>query len=558
MEAFANVGIQECPRWSRSSCLKERRIRMARTITLCLFFFAAGLPATEPPVEDPFAGAIYRVRSARTGRISSWDRTGGNLDFLSFKPGETKEIVRLDGPGAITHVYMTPAAGPAFLRTAVLRMYWDDETAPSVESPFGDFFCAGECNPRLFASHHVVVNHGSGTIGYNAYFPMPFRKRARITIENCGKEAVAMFWCHIEYELYDRELPPDTACFHAQWRRENPTRVCKEGPEAIPGDKVNQTIWDGINATGEQNYVILDAEGTGHLVGLYLTCHNLAGGWWGEGDDMIFIDGKTWPPAYHGTGTEEIFGGGACPNQEYAGPYTGFLSIREQGGSTWKGQNSMYRWFVHDPVRFRRSIRWTIEHGHANNFENDYSSVAYWYQLEPHKPFPPLPEDRMPPRGIAKPADVPAIPGAVEAEDCLEKAGKSGGETMIVRPGAPYGKGAVAVFFAKGAGSWISFRVRVEKAGRWRIGCYFARASDMGRYRLQVDESALGPETDFYNGEGGWGQTHVVPTGEIVFGELELAAGEHELKLECLGKGDRSSGHFLAVDAFTLKPAGPR
>jgi hypothetical protein len=522
-------------------------------LALGVLFVVADIPAAaaaDPPAQDPFTGKAYRICDARTGRISSWDRTGGNRDFISFQPGETKELARLEGPGAITHIYMSPLTGGAFLRTAVLRMFWDDEQAPSVEVPFGDFFCAGECNPRLFASHYIVVNHG-GTIGYNAYFPMPFRKLARIMLENCGKDPV-LFWYHIEYELYDRALPADAAYFHALWRRENPTRV---NPAEVPRDKVNQTLWDGHNTTGKDNYVILDAEGTGHVVGLYLTCHNLAGGWWGEGNDMIFIDGKTWPPTYPGTGTEEIFGGGACPNQEYSGPYTGFLAIQEQGQTTWRGQNSMYRWFVHDPIRFRRSIHWTIEHGHANNFENDYSSVAYWYQTEPHKPFPALPADRLPSGGIAKPAkpaEAPPIAGAIEAEDLLEKSRRSGGEMMIVSPGAPYGKGTLAVFVAKDASAWISFRVRVEKSGRWRIGGYFARASDMGRYQLLVGGRALGPVIDFFNGAGGLAPSHVAPTGEIVFGELDLEQGECELKFECRGRGEHSSGHFLAVDAFTL------
>jgi hypothetical protein len=511
----------------------------------------AAVRGAEPPISDPFAGAIFRTRDARTGRISSWDRTGGNRDFISFEPGETKELARLDGPGVITHLYATPAAGKAFLRNAILRMFWDDEKSPSVEVPFGDFFCAGDCNPRLFASHFVVVNHGSGTVGYNSYFPMPFRTRARVTLENCGREPVKMFWYHLEYELYDRELPADTAYFHAQWRREAPTKANRA---SIPGDKLNQTIWDGLNKTGQDNYVILDAEGRGQVVGLYLTCDNLVGGWWGEGDDMIFIDGETWPPSYHGTGTEEIFGGGACPNQEYAGPYTAFLSIHEQGQATWRGQNSMYRWFVHDPIRFRRSLRWTIEHGHANNFENDYSSVAYWYQTEPHKAFPALPADRLPPGGVPETVEVPPIPGAIEAEDLFEKSRREGGETVVVRPGAPYGKGAVAVFLAKDRDAWISFRVPVEKAGRWRIGGHFARASDLGRYQLLVNGRKLGPSIDFFNGKDGFGPTHVVPTGEIVFGEVDLEAGECEVKFQCLGKGERSSGLFLAVDALTLRP----
>jgi hypothetical protein len=516
---------------------------------------AALLPAAEPPGPDPFAGAVYRLKEARTGRVSSWDRTGDNRDFISFGPGETKELLSLEGPGAITHVYMTPAASPAVLRAAVVRMFWDGEATPSVEVPLGDFFCNGECSTRLFASHFVVVNHGSGTIAFNAYFPMPFRKSARVTLWNGGKEPIPMFWYHIEYELYDRDLPADTAYFHAQWRRENPTKVKGDGPEAVPPEKANVTIWDKTNRTGAGNYTILEAEGSGHVVGLFLTCHNLAGGWWGEGDDMIFIDGEPWPPSYHGTGTEEIFGGGACPNREYAGPYTGFVAIREQGGSTWRGQNSMYRWFVHDPIRFRKSLRWTIEHGHANNFENDYSSVAYWYQTEPHKAFPPLPEDRMPHGGVPGAAPAPKIPGVIEAEGLLEKAERQGGDTMVVRPGEPYSDGAVALFLAREKGAWISFPVAVAEGGRVRISGRFARASDMGRYRLLVDGRPLGAEIDFHNDEGGQWATHVVPTGEIVFGEIELPAGEHRLRFECTGKAEKSAGHFLAVDGISVAPA---
>jgi len=527
--------------------------RIARFF-LCLCFLPVLLPAAESAAPDPFAGAPYRLRNARTGRVSSWDRTGDNRDFISFRPGETKELLSLDGPGALTHLYMTPAASPAVLRAAVLRIFWDGESSPSVEAPLGDFFCAGECSPRLFASHYVVVNHGSGTIAYNSYFPMPFCKRARVTLENGGQERIEMFWYHIEYERYDQPLPSDTACFHAQWRREKPTRVRKDGPEAVPTNKVNQTIWSATNRTGAENYVILEAQGTGHLVGLYLTCHNLAGGWWGEGDDMIFIDGEGWPPSYHGTGTEEIFGGGACPNREYAGPYTGFVAIQEQGATTWRGQNSMYRWFVHDPIRFQKSIRWTLEHGHANNFENDYSSVAYWYQTEPHQPFPPVPEDRMPSGGIARAPSVPSIPGLIEAEALIESARQSGGQAVVVKPGAPYSRGEVALFRAREAGAWIVFRIPVAEGGRRQIGGRFARASDLGQYRLFVDGKPLGPPMDFYNGEGGAPPTHVVPTDEIIFGALDLPAGEHELRFECTGKNERSAGHFLAADGFVLRP----
>jgi hypothetical protein len=137
--------------------------------------------------------------------------------------------------------------------------------------------------------------------------------------------------------------------------------------------------------------VILDTQGDGQFVGYFMTVVNLRKEWWGEGDDMIFIDGEPFPPTYHGTGTEEIFGGGACPSKEYTGPYTGFHCIENRDQSPWFGVNGMYRFYVSDPIRFRKSIRVTIEHGHANNLANDYSTLAFWYQSEPNRKRPPLP-----------------------------------------------------------------------------------------------------------------------------------------------------------------------
>jgi len=153
--------------------------------------------------------------------------------------------------------------------------------------------------------------------------------------------------------------------------------------------------------------VALEATGAGQMVGLLLEIDNVAGGWYGEGDDMVFVDGDPWPPAIHGTGTEEIFGGGACPTQEFAGPYHGFHLIESPD---WAGLVAAYRWFVHDPMRFTRSLKWTVEHGHANNFANGYASVAYWYQTEPHGAFPLLPD-----RAALRPSLPPVFDEAREA-----------------------------------------------------------------------------------------------------------------------------------------------
>ena len=333
------------------------------------------------------------LKGRRTHRCSSWDRTGRNRDFLNLMPGQTVTLLEAQGPGKVTHFYWTTInAGRFHFRQLVLRAWWDGEPTPSVEVPLGDLFLVPHCTPVPVHSLGVVVNPGSSellTWGLNLYLSMPFASSARIEltyepIPGIPADAT-LFWYHIEVEQYDHALPADQGRFHAQWRRENPTT-----PKV--GADTGGYIWGGANLDGKENYVALEAEGVGQMVGLHLQADNLRGGWYGEGDDMVFVDGRPgaqWPPTYPGTGTEEVFGGGAGPNHAYSGPYTGFHMVENADHS---GKNAMYRWYLADPIRFERSLIWTIEHGHDNNYASDYTSVAYWYQIEPHAPFPPLPD----------------------------------------------------------------------------------------------------------------------------------------------------------------------
>jgi hypothetical protein len=351
-------------------------------VTMALVLLLAPQVSAEVSLAGRFSEMMTQTDTT-TARVSSFDRTGANLDFKGIAPGETLELANLEGTGIVRHLYFSIWGGEHYLRDLVLRAYWDGQETPCVEVPFGDFFGLGHERPRFYTSLMITVNPGDlgvfGTFGFNSYFPMPYAKGARLTLENQGGEPVPAVWFQIEYEKMEA-LPPATGRFHATWRRANPTKAV--------GAVVNKTLHDGINTTGEDNYVLLDAEGHGALAGIFLNIDNAIGNWYGEGDDMIFIDGEGWPPSYHGTGSEEIFGGGACPTDEYAGPYTGFHLI---GNLDFSGKVSMYRFYVNDPVRFKKSIRMTIEHGHANNVSNDYSSTAFWYQGDPHKQFPPLP-----------------------------------------------------------------------------------------------------------------------------------------------------------------------
>jgi hypothetical protein len=333
------------------------------------------------------------LRDFHGKRASSWDRTGRNRNWVVVGKRDRHVLLEETGAGCIKHfywAYIQDKDEPRMniFRGLVLRMYWDGGDVPSVEVPLGDFFGVTNGIVRPIRSLAFVTNPGIArsdgsesqtSWGFNCYLPMPFARGARVEIANQGSSGAAI-WYHIDYELYDdaSALPAGAGRLHACWHRENPTI-------AIPAPKLKDPQEPGrepANLTGKDNYVILDAKSDGQFVGYFLTVVNLTKKWWGEGDDMIFIDGEPFPPSYHGTGTEEIFGGGASPSQEYTGPYTGFHCVENRMKHPWAGANGMYRFCVTDPIRFRKSIRVTLEHGHANNFANDYSSVAFWYQRD--------------------------------------------------------------------------------------------------------------------------------------------------------------------------------
>lgn len=321
---------------------------------------------------------LARIRPARRRRVSSHDRTGGNDDSWSIAPGEEKCIAEITGAGSIKHIWCTIGCHePHFARKIVLRAYWDGEATPSVEVPIGDFFGIGHGIIKNFWSLPLTMSPAGGR-GFNCYFPMPYASGARFTVQNDCDDSIR-FYFYVDYEEVDG-IDGDLGRFHAQWRRENPTDQWGEG-RSIPD------LWKVPNLDGKDNYVILEAEGRGHYVGCVLNVDQFSpqkNDWYGEGDDMIFIDGDT-TPTLHGTGTEDYFNTAYCPSEEFCTPYHG-LTVNES--PRWHGKNSMYRFHIEDPVHFSQSIRVTIEHGHANKLGNDYSSTAYWYQTEPHAAFP--------------------------------------------------------------------------------------------------------------------------------------------------------------------------
>jgi Protein of unknown function (DUF2961) len=344
---------------------------------------------------------LPRLRSSRRRRASSWDESGGNDDRITLAPRESATLAQISGAGNINHLWITVSADPPdnalerdSLRKLVLKMYWDGEEEPSVLVPLGDFFGMGHARTGNFVSSPLQMSPQDGR-SFNCFFHMPFASGARIEVESELSSSNVLLYYYIDYEQFD-ELEEGLGRFHAQWRRENLTQGVEEG------DQSNEEFqFGGENRSGEENYTILEAEGQGHYVGCVLNIHNLreteSWNWYGEGDDMVFVDGESWPPSLHGTGTEDYFNTAWSPSQRYSSAYHG---ITLEGGENWSGQVSYYRFHVEDPVTFRQSIRVSVEHGHANKRSDDYSSVAYWYQTEPHSPFYILPVDQRIPRPV--------------------------------------------------------------------------------------------------------------------------------------------------------------
>ena len=296
-----------------------------------------------------------------------------------IKAHTTFTVAEIDGSGAIQHIWMTPTG---VWRNSILRFYWDGETTPSVEAPVGDFFCMGWGKYSPLNSLAVCVNPGSA---FNCYWPMPFRKKCKITMENIDEHDMVLYY-QVDYVL--AKVPSDAAYFHAQFRRSNPLPY-----------KTDHVLVDNI-------------KGRGQYVGTYIAWGVHNNGWWGEGEIKFFIDGDTKYPTINGTGTEDYFCGSydfdtkaknaAGVEQvnytEFCTPYSGLCQVIKGDGHYSVSQRfGLYRWHIADPIRFEKDLKVTIQalgwrsEGRYLPLQDDIASTVFWYQTEPHNPMPPLP-----------------------------------------------------------------------------------------------------------------------------------------------------------------------
>lgn len=306
-------------------------------------------------------------------------------------------MAEVSGAGIIKHIWVTISSGdPLVRRNLILRMYWDGQDHPSVEAPIGEFFGQGWGKKYNFISLPLAAAPKEGN-ALICYFPMPFGRGARITVENTGDVPVDSFYYYVDFEEH-ASIPDDQGRFHAWYNQELTAPEADTSHGGVGGDVENEWQVFGEfakNPTDAQNYLFCEAEGAGHFVGVNYYINSPSPIWYGEGDDMFLVDGEGWPGSAHGTGTEDYFNQSWCPDEHYCHPYFGTAYAPGRGNDDprfgWLGQTHVYRFHFEDPIRFTKSLRASIEHGHANCLTLDLASVAYWYQTLPSRPFPPLP-----------------------------------------------------------------------------------------------------------------------------------------------------------------------
>jgi hypothetical protein len=496
-------------------------------------------------LRTPIAAALFVCAAA----AQDWLDLARRKDFAAFRsssnnadpasnddskrpiPGETIVLADLEGPGAVTHIWITVAANeygwPRLLR---FRVYYDGSSVPSVDAPLGDFFGVGHGVEKPVNS--LMVRDSSSGRSRNCYWPMPFRKRCKITLTNEGRRRVSNVYYHVDWKRVPR-LADDVAYFHARYRQELP---------AVMGKR----------------YEILNVRGRGHYAGTVLNVIQNQAGWFGEGDEFFYVDGAA-KPGIEGTGSEDYFND-AWSLRVAEGPYTG-VPVAE--GTGVGSRMTAYRWHLPDPVPFRTSLRFEIEHagwtydpgGRVRSaFEERadlFSSVAFWYQegIAQGLPEPPYGAARLPHGNATQ----------IEVEQSAAEVKTEGGKAEVQKE--VFWSRDLLLFRAQGAGSRIEIPFDVTEDGNYELLAQIAHAPDYGVYTVLLDGKPLGGAADLEhepgaNLGGGPGidayHSEVYVAEDHVLGWARLKAGRHTLAFVCTGKNFRSSGHRLGIDTLVL------
>jgi len=507
--------------------------RLTLLLTAVVFAVAGCSDRTQMPAVSPIDGLGFtQLRDFQAFRSSSDNPDStSNDDSARPIPGETTVLADLQGPGVISHIWLTVAGNeygwPRLLR---LRIYYDGSDVPSVDAPVGDFFAVGHGMERQVNS--LVIRNSSSGRSRNSYWPMPFRKSARVTITNEGTRRLYNLYYHVDWQKHDR-LPARTAYFHARYRQALP-------PPA--GD------W----------YDFLRVRGRGFYVGTVLNAIQVAPGWFGEGDDLFYVDDNP-VPAIMGTGTED-YANDAWSFRVGDGPYAG---VTVADGTETGARMTAYRWHLNDPIPFRTSLRASIEHA-GWTFNEDgtvrsafeerpdlFSSVAYWYQdgIATDQPEPPYGAARLPQGNALQ----------IEIERYVDQARAVGG-TLEVQKEVFWGKDLLFMN-ARGPGSRLDVPLDVPEDGRYELIAQTAQAPDYGIYSVLVDGRVAGVSGQLEHEPGANKGAGFLLDGyftEVFVGEDRviawptLAAGRHTVTFICEGKDPQATGYNLGLDGLVL------
>ena len=498
------------------------------------------LPLAPLPAQD--LGRLTRWEEGRSMRAGSnvWlpgKRHDGrnNKDRPDrIEPGATHVLADLEGPGVITHIWLTflrephpwVRDGAADPREMLLRIYWDGRKHPDVEAPVGDFFACCFGRRMEVVSVPVIVEDGDS---FNCFWRMPFRRSARIVIVNQGEKPIRKLYNNIDW-VKKKSLPEETLYFCAQYRQEYPSR---------PG----------------QDYLVLEAEGKGHYVGTVFAVRTRSPSWFGEGDELIYIDGEE-KPSIRGTGTEDYFLS-AWGLKQHGTPYFGVPYVSHPDRVV--GQMTCsYRWHLHDSLVFRQGIRVTFEtfgwispdenkehRAHSwNEREDDISSVAFWYQQGPAKRFTEIPS--------AAQRRLPSLERVlVWGKEAL--AGGAHGKGRAVRQEGERHLRSGGQFFFKPASvaeGWVEYTFQVARKEPLRLLLELTRSYDYGTWQPLLNGVRIGEPLDLYNPRTDLREFHLM--------DFWPEPGKYTLRLECTGRNPSSRGIYLGVDSIRLRQRRPR
>ncbi len=495
---------------------------------LCLADFMADLAR-------PHEGRSMRATStARIGADGKPDPNGepdpnGNRDNSNVAPGQRKVLLDVQGPGVITHIWMTflgpephPWAknGSANHQEMLLRMYWDGRERPAVEAPVGDFFANAFGKRSEVISLPVAVEDADS---YNCFWHMPFRKSARIEVVNQSKKPISLLYYNIDWVKKGR-IRADTPYFYAQYRQEYPVQKAKD-------------------------YVVLDTQGKGHYVGTVLSVRTRSPSWFGEGDEKIYIDGEE-KASIWGTGTEDYFLS-AWGLKTTKTPFFG-VPYFDQWGIV-GGHTSAYRWHITDPLVFNKGIKVTFEHwgwmspdenpqyrSHSwNEREDDYSSVAFWYQTGEPTFTARAPHAR----------ELPNLDRIIPAREYTAGQYHGPGEAVAQNLDL-YPDGHLFYKPPQAENAWVEIPFKVEKKEPKRLLLVMTRSYDYGRYQASLDGVKLGGTIDLYSPEIATREHHLL--------DFWPEPGKYTLRLECVGKNPASTGFYLGLESVRLRERRPR